>query len=92
MLRMLRETFVLPSAVFSKIATTRSPSRSRDKPMRHPLHPQEGRPDQVVSPSTEAYWGKTFCGGLPVMSTIIHPIFKVQRGRQPQFVDGRLDV
>ncbi len=92
-LRMLTETYILPTAVFSKIADDKLPTEIMDKPIgTGPFTLSKADQTQVVLALNENYWGKTFYGGLPVMKQIIHPIFKSNEDGNIKFQAGELDI
>jgi peptide/nickel transport system substrate-binding protein len=92
-LRMLTETYILPDAVFSKIADDKLPTEIMDKPIgTGPFTLDKADQTQVVLKRNDNYWGKTFYGGLPVMSQIIHPIFKSNEDGNIKFQAGELDI
>ena len=92
-LRMLTETYILPAAVFSKIADDKLPTEIMDKPIgTGPFTLSKADQTQVVLALNENYWGKTFYGGLPVMKQIIHPIFKSNEDGNIKFQAGELDI
>jgi len=92
-LRMLTETYVLPSAVFSAIADDKLPTEIMDKPIgTGPFTLDKADQTQVVLKLNENYWGKTVYGGLPVMKQIIHPIFKSNEDGNLKFQAGDLDI
>lgn len=90
---MLTETYILPSAVFSKIADADLPTAAMDKPIgTGPFTLDKADQTQVVLKLNENYWGKTYYGGLPVMKQIIHPIFKSNEDGNIKFQAGDLDI
>ena len=92
-LRMLTENWVVPQKVFSAIASDKLNSEIMTNPVgTGPFKVDTADQTQVVLKQTTSYWGKTFYGGLPVMTTIIHPIFKGNEDANLQFVNGGLDV
>ncbi len=92
-LRMLTETYILPSSVFSGIADDKLPTAIIDKPIgTGPFTLSKADQTQVVLAINENYWGKTFYGGLPVMKQIIHPIFKSNEDGNIKFQAGELDI
>ncbi|HOC12258.1 MAG TPA: ABC transporter substrate-binding protein [Propionicimonas sp.] len=92
-LRMLTETYILPSAVFSGIADDKLPTEVMDKPIgTGPFTLEKADQTQVVLTRNDKYWGQTFYGGLPVMKQIIHPIFKSNEDGNIKFQAGELDV
>ncbi len=92
-LRMLTENYVLPQAVFSGIADDKLPTEVMDKPLgTGPFTLDKADQTQIVLTRNDQYWGKTFYGGLPVMSQIIHPIFKSNEDGNIKFQAGELDV
>ena len=92
-LRMLTETYVVPQKVFSAVAADKLSTEIMTNPVgTGPFKVDTADQTQVVLKQTTSYWGKTFYGGLPVMSTIIHPIFKGNEDANLQFVNGGLDV
>ena len=92
-LRMITETYILPDAVFSKIADDKLPTEIMDKPIgTGPFTLDKADQTQVVLKRNDNYWGKTFYGGLPVMSQIIHPIFKSNEDGNIKFQAGELDI
>ena len=92
-LRMLTENYVLPDAVFSKIADDKLPTEVMNTPIgTGPFTLDKADQTQVVLKRNDSYWGKTFYGGLPVMSQIIHPIFKSNEDGNIKFQAGELDI
>ncbi len=92
-LRMLTETYILPQAVYSRIADNKLPTEIIDKPIgTGPFTVDKADQTQIVLKKNDAYWGKTFYGGLPVMSQIIHPIFKSNEDGNIKFQAGELDI
>ncbi|WP_114855390.1 ABC transporter substrate-binding protein [Brachybacterium sp. YJGR34] len=47
---------------------------------------------QIILARFEEYWGQDFYGGLPVVSKIVHPIFKSNEDGNLKFQNGELDV
>jgi peptide/nickel transport system substrate-binding protein len=93
LLRLLTETYILPMAVFGKIADDKLPTEIMDKPIgTGPFTLSKADQTQVVLALNENYWGKTFYGGLPVIKQIIHPIFKSNEDGNIKFQAGELDI
>jgi peptide/nickel transport system substrate-binding protein len=93
LLRLLTETYILPMAVFGKIADDKLPTEIMDKPIgTGPFTLTKADQTQVVLALNENYWGKTFYGGLPVIKQIIHPIFKSNEDGNIKFQAGELDI
>lgn len=92
-LRMLTENYVLPDAVFSKIAADKLPTEVMNTPIgTGPFTLDKADQTQVVLKRNDGYWGKTYYGGMPVMSQIIHPIFKSNEDGNIKFQAGELDI
>ena len=92
-LRMLTETYVVPQKVFSAIASDKLATEIMTNPVgTGPFKVDTADQTQVVLKQTTTYWGKTFYGGLPVMSTIIHPIFKSAEDGNIKLQVGELDI
>ncbi len=92
-LRMLTENYIVPQKVFSAIAADKLSTEIMTNPIgTGPFKVDTADQTQVVLKQTGTYWGKTYYGGLPVMSTIIHPIFKGNEDANLQYVNGGLDV
>ena len=89
-LRMLTENYVVPQKVFSAIAADKLSTEIMTNPVgTGPFKVDTADQTQVVLKQTASYWGKTFYGGLPVMTTIIHPIFKGNEDANLQFANRR---
>lgn len=92
-LRMLTENYVLPQSVFASIADDKLNTEVMNKPVgTGPFTLDKADQTQVVMKRNDGYWGKTFYGGLPVMSQIIHPIFKSNEDGNIKFQAGELDI
>ncbi|MGC3994341.1 MAG: ABC transporter substrate-binding protein [Propionicimonas sp.] len=92
-LRMLTETYVLPTSQLGSIADDKLPTEVIDKPIgTGPFTLDKADQTQVVLAANANYWGKTFYGGSPVMSQIIHPIFKSNEDGNIKFQAGELDI
>jgi peptide/nickel transport system substrate-binding protein len=92
-LRMLTENYVLPEAVFGKIADDKLPTEVINAPVgTGPFTLDKADQTQVVLKRNDNYWGKGYYGGLPVMSQIIHPIFKSNEDGNIKFQAGELDI
>src|SRR5664280_1951747 len=92
-LQMLCENYVVPQKVFSALAADKVCSEIMTNPVgTGPFKVDTADQTQVVLTQTGSYWGKTYYGGLPVMKTIIHPIFKGNEDANLQFTNGGLDI
>jgi peptide/nickel transport system substrate-binding protein len=92
-LQMLCENYVVPQKVFSALAADKVSSEIMTNPVgTGPFKVDTADQTQVVLTQTGSYWGKTYYGGLPVMKTIIHPIFKGNEDANLQFTNGGLDI
>ena len=92
-LQMLCENYVVPQKVFSSLAADKVSSEIMTNPVgTGPFKVDTADQTQVVLTQTGSYWGKTYYGGLPVMKTIIHPIFKGNEDANLQFTNGGLDI
>jgi len=90
---MLCENYVVPQKVFSALAADKVSSEIMTNPVgTGPFKVDTADQTQVVLTQTGSYWGKTYYGGLPVMKTIIHPIFKGNEDANLQFTNGGLDI
>ncbi len=92
-LQMLCENYVVPQKVFSTLAADKVSSEIMTNPVgTGPFKVDTADQTQVVLTQTGSYWGKTYYGGLPVMKTIIHPIFKGNEDANLQYTNGGLDI
>jgi len=92
-LQMLCENYVVPQKVFSALDPAKVSSEIMTNPVgTGPFKVDTADQTQVVLKQADAYWGKTYYGGLPVMKSIIHPIFKGNEDANLQFTNGGLDI
>lgn len=92
-LRLITETYILPMSVFGSIADDKLPTEIIDKPIgTGPFVLDKADQTQLVLKRNDNYWGKDFYGGLPVMTQIIHPIFKSNEDGNIKFQAGELDI
>lgn len=95
-LTQLAQQFIVPKAVFekaaeetgNKLATWETTELLGTGPFTLELADQT----QIILARNEKYWGKDFYGGLPLMTKIIHPIFKSNEDGNLKFQNGELDV
>ncbi len=92
-LRQLCEQYVFPQHVFEKIADDKLMTEQMDTPIGSgPFPLSKADQTQVVMKRNDSYWGKTFYGGLPTFSQIIHPIFKSNEDASLKLQSGEIDA
>ena len=88
--------FIVPKAVFEKVAEETGNKiagwETTEAMGTGPFTLDLADQTQIILTRYEDYWGKDFYGGLPAMSTIIHPIFKSNEDGNLKFQNGELDV
>ena len=92
-LRQLCEQYVFPQHVFEKIADDKLMTAQMDTPIGSgPFPLSKADQTQIVMKRNDSYWGKTFYGGMPAFSQIIHPIFKSNEDSNLKLQSGEIDV
>lgn len=92
-LRQLCEQYVFPKHVLEKIADDKLMTEQIDTPIgTGPFPLSKADQTQIVMKRNDNYWGKTFYGGMPVFSQIIHPIFKSNEDANLKLQSGEIDV
>ncbi|HEX2857995.1 MAG TPA: ABC transporter substrate-binding protein [Propionibacteriaceae bacterium] len=94
-LQNIAQNYVLPKHIWEGVAKS-NPKLANYTTMQPvgsgPFTVDKADQTQVVLKLNQNYWGKTFYGGLPAMSQVIHPIFKSNEDGNLQFQNGQLDV
>ncbi len=88
----LTATFIVPKAVFGKIAPDKIPAETNLKPVGSgPFLLDKYDQTQVALKRNDSYWGKAVFG-TPPMTAIIHPIFKSNNDGDLKLESGEIDV
>ncbi|MCL2515202.1 MAG: ABC transporter substrate-binding protein [Microbacteriaceae bacterium] len=94
-LQNIAQTYVYPQHIWSEVIKS-NPQLSTYQTMKPvgsgPFSVSAADQTQVVLTRNDSYWGKTFYGGSPVFSKVIHPIFKSNDDANLQFQNGQMDV
>lgn len=90
------QQYIVPKAVFEKAAAESGNKlatwETTEAMGSGPFTLTKADQTQIVLERHDDYWGKSFYGGLPPMTKIIHPIFKSNEDGNLKFQNGEVDV